>query len=106
MIENTGLKITSIEENQANWTRVNQKNTAERSIIDYVLMTDEMNKNTIKTETDEKGIYRLKGKEESDHNTIIIETNATFMNVSQKETILDMKDKKKWRNYNKSNIRL
>ena len=43
--------------------------------IDYVLMTEEAAQTTKYLEIDEEGTHRLKGKEDSDHNTILIETN-------------------------------
>ena len=100
MINNTNMAVKSLSSSLGNWTRVKRKDPNERSIIDYVLMTDEISQSTKNIEIDEYGMYRLKGKEESDHNTIIIETSIPRTKNITKQTIYNLKDKKKWRQFN------
>ena len=52
-------------------TRQNTKNQNEKSAIDFVVSTPEMEKNLISMIIDEEGSYKIKGKHETDHNTII-----------------------------------
>ena len=55
-------------------TRVNSKNSNEKSAIDFVVASDHIEKTLTHMLIDEDGLYRIKGKKETDHNTII----ATF----------------------------
>ena len=63
MVEDTNTVISSLKANQGTWTRVNRKNTNERSIIDYVIMTEGINNTTKSIVIDEPGLHRLVGKE-------------------------------------------
>ena len=100
MLHSTNLVNKSIIGGIGTWTRVNRKNTSERSIIDYVIMTKNIAEKTDYIEIDEEGIYRLKGKEESDHNTIIIETQIPSTRKVEKKTIYNLNDRKKWKLFN------
>ena len=51
-------------------TRQNTKNENERSAIDFVVASNEIEKNLISMIIDEQGMYKIKGKRETDHNTI------------------------------------
>ena len=101
MIDDTNLDTVSTKAHIGIWTRVNRKKTTEKSIIDYVLMTKETAKATNYMEIDEAGIYRLKGKEETDHNTILFEVGAHIAGKETKEKIYNLKNKESWREYNK-----
>ena len=70
MLEQTSMIPKSLEADIGHWTRVKRKDTNERSVIDYVLMTEKLAENTKYLEIDETGVNRLKGKAETDHNTI------------------------------------
>ena len=52
-------------------TRQNTKNTNEVSAIDFVVSTKNVEEKLISLLIDEEGIYKIKGKKETDHNTII-----------------------------------
>ena len=100
MITETSTIVKSLDAITGNWTRVKRKDQNERSVIDYVIMTENIAKTTKYIEIDEIGAHRLKGKEESDHNTIIIETSIPRSNKVEKTTLLNTKDKKKWKKIN------
>ena len=100
MIDHTGLRIPSLEINPVKWTRVKRKDNKERSIIDYVLMSNRMAQSTKRIEIDDIGLFRLKGKEESDHNSILVETSVPYTSKIEKKTIYNMKDKRKWPSFN------
>ena len=61
---------------QGTWTRVNTKNEKEMSVIDYIITTNEMYNNVKDMIIDKEGCYKVKGKNESDHNTIILNTEV------------------------------
>ena len=100
MLDETGMKPKSTEATIGHWTRVKRKDTSERSVIDYVLMTDKTAQSTKYIEIDELGALRLKGKAESDHNTIIVELDLNFNKKVESETIYNTKNKRKWREFN------
>jgi len=76
LIENTGLKVTSLNYiARGLWTRENRHNPDEKSVIDYILATEETDRNTNDMVIDEEGTMRLDGKSQNDHNTILMEVN-------------------------------
>ena len=42
IINNNNLKPVNLEANHGIWTRVNRRNDAEKSVIDYILITDQI----------------------------------------------------------------
>ena len=54
-------------------TRKNTKNSEEISAVDFVIATETVEKWITSLIIDEEGIMKVKGKIESDHNTICIE---------------------------------
>ena len=79
-----------------------RKDIIEKSIIDYVIMTSEIEKNTNLVHIDEAGIYKLKGKEETDHNTIILEVEIPTKKKITKNSITNYKDSEGWHKFNKA----
>ena len=100
MIKQTSLTPKSLEANIGNWTRVKRKDISERSVIDYVLMSEHIAKSTKYLEIDEVGVHRLKGKAEIDHNTIIVELDLKIRKKVTSETIYNTKNIKKWQEFN------
>ena len=72
-MENTELHIMNTDERcTGKVTRQNTKNINEVSAIDFII-ADETMKQWIKSiEIDESGLYKIRGKNESDHNSISI----------------------------------
>ena len=56
-------------------TRKNTKNASETSAIDFVVANPVMSALVTKMLIDEEGIYKIKGKHETDHNTICLDIN-------------------------------
>ena len=52
------------------WTRINTRNANEKSVIDYAIMTDNLNDRIIESETDENNTLNIKGKHPTDHRAI------------------------------------
>ena len=72
IITDNNLITASLQANHGTWTRVNRQKTSEKSVIDYVLTTPQIAKNIQSMIVDEDGSLRVKGKKESDHNTIVM----------------------------------
>ena len=64
-------------------TRQNRKNEDEKSAIDFVIATYRASLWVKSLIIDEAGVYRLKSKNESDHNTIIINMEIDKINSSE-----------------------
>ena len=65
---------------EGKWTRVNTKNSNEKSIIDYAICSKTLSKDIMKVLIDDKETYKIKGKNKSDHNTFIIDIEKTINN--------------------------
>ena len=71
--ENTGLIIMNKSSKcDGVITRMNTKNQNEKSAIDFILATETAEIWIKHIEIDETGLYKIKGKNDSDHNTISI----------------------------------
>ena len=102
LMEDTNTIPVSLKENQHSWTRVRKrKEKTEKSIIDYIIMTKEMAEATKLVYVDEIGTLKLKGKEETDHNTIIVEAEYPTTTKPTKQKMLNLKDADGWANFNR-----
>ena len=61
-IINNNLKPVNLEANHETWDRVNRRNDADKSVIDYILTTDQIAHNIQTIIVDEEGNLRIKGK--------------------------------------------
>ena len=102
MIEDTQTVPVTLNADKGMWTRVKRKDTNERSIIDYVIMSNDIAQTTNLIQIDEEGSVRLKGKEETDHNTIVVETSVPAPQRTSKEQITNLKDPEGWEKFNKA----
>ena len=73
MLNDTELIAANTNNTDGTCTRVNRKNANEKLIIDYILVSKKLQKLITKTTIDEEESLRLKGKNETDHNTITVE---------------------------------
>ena len=65
---------------EGRWTRVNTKNSNEKSIIDYAICSKILSKDIMKILIDDKETYKIKGKNKSGDNTFIIDIEKTINN--------------------------
>lgn len=77
--------INKSEKCEGKVTRQNTKNLEEKSAIDFVMTTENAAKWIQKMSVDEKGMAKIKGKQASDHNTIILELKITNIDRSHVE---------------------
>ena len=102
MLDDTDTTPITLQANIGNWTRSRKrKDEIERSIIDYVIMTEGIKNNTKMVYIEEAGSYKLTGKEETDHNTILIETDISASTNATKSTTTNFKDQAGWEKFNK-----
>ncbi len=100
MIDFNKLHIASLNTSTGIWTRVNRQNPQERSVIDYILVTEGLSNKIAHTIVDEEGTYRIKGRRESDHNTMIIRLNINVKKQTRKIKRYKMNNEEGWKQYN------
>ena len=88
IMDNNDLTPANLKSNHGIWTRVNRKNAEQKSVIDYILTTEQIAR-------------RIKGTNETDHNTIIM---SIRINDPRKPTFREkwnLKNKEGWTKFNK-----
>ncbi len=88
------------KENICEWTRENRKKPDEKSIIDYVIVSRKTEAKIKDTKVDIAGTHRLKGKEETDHNTILLETNMSLKTNHTLRKVWKKGKPQDWANFN------
>ena len=69
-------------------TRVNRKNTNEKSAIDFLVVTNEAEKGIQKLTIDEKGEFLLRGTAASDHNSFLLDIQLGGLGTSKREKVV------------------
>ena len=78
LIEDTKLVLMNKSEKcKGKITRQNTKNENEYSAIDFVLVTDPVEKWIKQINIDEQGLHKISGRNQTDHNTITIDMTIT-----------------------------
>ena len=92
--------INSMDNHQGSWTRENRKNSNEKSIIDYIIISQPLEGSIIESATDNSNIYQIEGMNPTDHNVITATINTELK--SNKKTIKRWKTGKKedWAKFN------
>ena len=82
------------------WTRENQKKKKEKSIIDYIIASNNMLNKIEELVVDEQGTYRIKVRNDTDHNTIL--TTISIKKVKEGKTMKRWKlaNKAGWKQFN------
>ena len=94
------LEHVSLKSEPGKWTWENRANKEQKSIIDYVFMTPELAKCVKEVKVDEEGIYRIKGKSKTDHNTIIVEMELDLKTQPKQFKRWNINNKEGWNKYN------
>ena len=100
LIDNQNLIPINTTSDKGAWTRVNRKNPKERSIIDYALISKSLANNITETTTDEVGTHRIWGRNETDHNTIMVNINMQMNKQSTTIKRWKLDNNEGWKQYN------
>ena len=100
LIEMNELEVISLRSEPGKWTRQNRHKSDEKSIIDYIITTKAIAENVNEVIVDEKGLHRIKGKKETDHNTIITEINTGIKTEIKKIKRWNLNNQEGWGKYN------
>ena len=71
-----------------------------RSIIDYALISRSLANNITETTTDEEGTHRIRGRNETDHNTIMVNINMHMHKQSTTIKRWKLDNNEGWKQYN------
>ena len=102
MIENNNLITASLNSNSGNCTRVNRKKADEKSVIDYILTTPGIAKSIQTLIIDEEGHLRVKGKHETDHNTILMSIKINDPREPTYRESWKTDNREGWKQFNKT----
>ena len=83
-------------------TRQNTKRSEEKSAIDFVVCTEEVQRMIQEVVIDEEGLHKLKGTNETDHNSIIVHLNINSMDGINGRKKVDWRlraPEEKWQQY-------
>ena len=72
LIDSNNLQVPSIATENADWTRINRNKATERAVLDYIITTPALESRIQELKIDNEGHLTLKGKKQSDHNTITL----------------------------------
>ena len=100
LLDNQNLIPINTTSDKGVWTRVNRKNFKERPIIDYALISKSLTNNIKEMTTDEEGTHRIRGRNETDHNTIMVNIN---MHMHKQTTTIKrwkLDNNEGWKQYN------
>jgi hypothetical protein len=98
--ETTNTHIVNTSKNHKGiWTRTNKQET-KKSLIDYIIISEELSHKVIESETDEGKIYEVKGKIPTDHNTITATININAKKESTKSWRWKDGTPEQWVKYN------
>ena len=96
LLENVNVVLMNTSAKcKGKWTRINPNNPKERSIIDYIITTEEINNNVESIEINASDVLKIKRKKQSDHNTITLKLNIPVRQMKTREKVKARK--KSWR---------
>ena len=81
------------------WTKINTNNPNQKSILDYAICTSTLKHYIQKMIVNEEKNYRLKGKNRSDHNTIMLTINKRLNQKNKQNEIWKSNEKTDWKKY-------
>lgn len=99
-IDTTNIIPVSLNNKENKWTRVNRNNPQEKSIIDYILVSEEAQNKTSEIYVDTEGLLKIQGKHQSDHNPMMITLEYTIEKSKNKITKWNLKNPN-WHEFNK-----
>ena len=81
------------------WTKINTNNPNQKSILDYAIFASPLKHYIQKMIVNEEKNYRLKGKNRSDHNTIMLTINKRLNQKNKLNEIWKSNEKTDWKKY-------
>merc|ERR1712018_964343 len=106
LIDDNNLVPINLKDKKGLWTREDRKYPEkQKSIIDYILLSQNLAENVTDIIVDEVGTYRIKGRTHSDHNSLLVTIKT---DIRPEITIVNkwkLNNKEGWKDYNKELIK-
>ena len=102
IITDNNMTVANLKADAGIWTRVNRKKSEEKSVIDYILASPYIAKGIQTLIVDEEGHLRVKGKNETDHNTITMTIKINDPRKPKFQERWRLNNKEGWRLFNKT----
>ena len=106
LIDDNNLVPINLKDKKGLWTREDRKHPEkQKSIIDYILLSQNLAENVTDIIVDEVGTYRIKGRTHSDHNSLLVTIKT---DIRPEITIVKkwkLNNKEGWKDYNKELIK-
>ena len=96
------MTVANLKTDAGIWTRVNRKKSEEKSVIDYILASPYIAKGIQTLIVDEEGHLRVKGKNETDHNTITMTIKINDPRKPKFQERWRLNNKEGWKLFNKT----
>ena len=101
LITHLELQAVSTTASTGTWTWVKRNNQEEHSVIDYIITSKRLTHQIKDNIVDEEGVYRIRGKKESDHNTMLINIGTNIRKDTKIIKRWKLNNKEGWNNFNK-----
>ena len=85
-ITDTEMIPITLETTRGIWTRQHRQKPDDKSVIDYILTDKDTHNQVEETIIDEEGTHRIRGTNDSDHNTILTTLNINIIHKPEKRT--------------------
>ena len=100
IIKENNLTPVNLTADYGIWTRENRQNTTKKSVIDYIMATLLISQSIQTVIVDEKGHLRVKGKNETDHNTLLMSIKMNDMRKAAYKETWKLDNTEGWKLYN------
>ena len=101
LIDELELIPVSTRAEDGTWTWEKRTNENQKSVIDYILISQDLEDLIVENSVDSKGTFRLKGRKESDHNSMFIKANLPLKKESELITKWKLSNDQAWDEFNK-----
>ncbi len=103
LMERNQLMATTLLSNHSGmWTRINNNNQEEKSIIDYILISSNLQDSIDESATDEDNIYTIKGTTPTDHRVITLTIKTDKIKAPNIIKRWKEGSEEQWEHYNKA----
>ena len=96
------MTVANLKADTGIWTRVNRKKNEEKSVIDYIFATLYIAKEIQTPTVDEEGHLRVKGENETDHNSITMTIKINDPRQPKFQERWRLNNKEGWNLFNKA----
>ena len=98
---NTRTTATNLLEiHNGTWTRENRNNPQEKSIIDYMIVSENLTQHITESNADDADVYQIKGRKRTDHNALTATIKITTTMKTNKLKKWKKGDPEQWEKFN------